>query len=41
VESYRETVRLGRATGAEDDLPEDPPQELIEAILAARKRDSA
>ena len=39
LDSYRETVRLGRAVCADDDeTPDDVPPELIEAILAARRR---
>ena len=39
LEGYRETVRLGRAVCAADDdsPPEDVPDELVEAILAARR----
>lgn len=37
--SYRETIRLGRlAFGADSEPPADVPDELIVAILAARKR---
>ncbi len=38
LDSYRETVRLGRAACADEDEPADAPPELIEAILAARRR---
>ncbi len=37
LDSYRETVRLGRAVCIEDDapLPDDVPEKLVQAILAA------
>lgn len=39
LDSYRETVRLGRdVCGADDAVPEDVPEELVAAILAARRR---
>jgi anti-sigma factor RsiW len=39
LDSYRETVRLGKeAFGPEDAIPDDVPGELVEAILAARAR---
>lgn len=45
LDSYRETVQLGRAAccGDQGELPADVPEELIRAILAARpaKPDSA
>ena len=35
--SYRETVRLGNSLcTAEDEVPPDVPEELVQAILAAR-----
>jgi len=39
MESYRETVRLGKAVCASEDaeVPADAPDELIRAILAARE----
>lgn len=38
LESYRATVALGRAACAEDaELPDDVPEGLVRAILAARK----
>ena len=36
--SYRETIRLGRLACRADEPPADVPPELIEAILASRKR---
>jgi anti-sigma factor RsiW len=38
LETYRETVRLGRELCAnpEDPVPEDVPESLVRAILAAR-----
>ena len=37
--SYRETVRLGkRACEPDAELPADVPPELVDAILAARRR---
>jgi anti-sigma factor RsiW len=40
LDSYRETVRLGKEVCARDEspVPDDVPEVLIEAILAARKR---
>lgn len=40
VDTYKETVRLGREVcgDAEGPPPEDAPEALIQAILAARKR---
>jgi anti-sigma factor RsiW len=39
LESYRETVRLGKqAFAAEAELPGEVPEELVSAILAARAR---
>jgi mycothiol system anti-sigma-R factor len=39
LDSYRETVALGRGCCAPDDapVPEDVPEALVKAILAARK----
>lgn len=39
LESYRETVRLGREICADDDapVPDDVPEQLITAILKARR----
>ena len=38
LESYQATILLGRAACAEDTpLPEDVPESLVQAILAARK----
>jgi anti-sigma factor RsiW len=39
LETYRETIRLGKACfcGGSDDLPEDVPEGLVQAILAARE----
>ena len=38
LRSYRETVRLGRAAFADPDepVPPDVPEQLVQAILAAR-----
>jgi anti-sigma factor RsiW len=37
--SYRETVRLGNSIcGPGDEVPADVPEELVQAILAARAR---
>ncbi len=37
--SYRETVRLGGSVCAPDDeVPPDVPEELMQAILSARRR---
>ena len=38
LDTYRETVRLGQSIcDADDSLPEDVPEALVEAILAARR----
>ena len=38
LDTYRETVRLGRSVcGPNDALPPDVPEELVQAILAARR----
>jgi predicted anti-sigma-YlaC factor YlaD len=42
LDTYRETVRLGRSVcGPDDEVPPDVPEELVRAILAARRRDPA
>ena len=40
LDTYRETVRLGKALlcRTDDPIPEDVPEDLVAAILAARKR---
>jgi len=39
LDTYRETVRLGRSVcGPDDDVPADVPEELVQAILAARRQ---
>jgi anti-sigma factor RsiW len=40
VKSYEETVRLGKAVFSHPDerIPEDVPEDLVQAILAARKK---
>ncbi len=41
LDSYRQTVELTgdafRACGPDDTIPEDTPEELVSAVLAARK----
>jgi anti-sigma factor RsiW len=38
LETYRETIRLGSSVCAsEDDVPPDVPEELVQAILSARR----
>jgi anti-sigma factor RsiW len=38
LETYRETVRLGsKLCGSDDDVSPDVPEELVQAILAARR----
>ena len=38
LKTYQETIRLERAACAEDDAPcKDVPEELVRAILAARR----
>jgi len=43
LESYRATVRLGRSALApsEEEAPNDVPEALVHAILAARRRSGA
>jgi len=36
--SYRETIRLSAESASEDDLLDDAPEDLIRAVLAARRR---
>jgi len=36
LDTYEETIRLGREACADHDDPADAPEELIQAILAAR-----
>lgn len=37
LDTYRETVRLGRSLcGSEDEVPEEVPDALVQAILSAR-----
>ena len=38
LDTYKETVRLGKACCASDELPADVPEELVRAILAARRK---
>jgi len=40
LKSYEEAVRLGKAVFAHPDerIPEDVPEDLVQAILAARKK---
>lgn len=40
VKSYQETIRIGKAAlqRSDDSVPADVPDELVKAILAARKR---
>lgn len=40
LDGYRETIRLGRAALARGDeaVPDEVPEELVRAILAARRR---
>ena len=42
LKSYEETIRLGKAVFAEPDAPVPPevPEELVEAILASRRREA-
>lgn len=41
LESYRATLKLGHAACAEDGaLPSDVPEALVQAILAARKKEA-
>ena len=40
MDTYRDTIRLGKLACREDDgpVPEEAPEELVRAILAARAR---
>ena len=38
LHGYRESVRLGQAAFAEGSIPDAVPAELVDAILAARRR---
>jgi len=39
LDTYRETVRLGcTVCSPEDEVPPDVPEELVQAILSARRR---
>lgn len=42
LKSYEETVKLGKAAFEDDDaeVPADVPEQLVQAILAARQRQS-
>jgi anti-sigma factor RsiW len=36
--NYRQTIALARESKATDEIPEDVPAELVEAVLASRPR---
>ena len=38
--NYRHTIVLARESETSDEIPEDVPAELVEAVLAARRRRS-
>ena len=40
VESYKETVKLGKAafSHSDENVPDEVPEELVQAILAARRK---
>jgi anti-sigma factor (TIGR02949 family) len=38
LETYQETVRLGKQCCASDELPGDVPEDLVRAILGARRQ---
>ncbi|HXK25473.1 MAG TPA: zf-HC2 domain-containing protein [Myxococcota bacterium] len=41
LHGYRESIRLGKAAlAAEGPIPDDVPVDLLDAILAARRRDT-
>jgi anti-sigma factor RsiW len=37
LETYRATIRLGGVCASEEDVPPDVPEELVQAILSARR----
>ena len=37
LETYRATIRLGSVCASEEDVPPDVPEELVQAILSARR----
>ena len=39
LKTYRDAIRLGKKAlcGADDEIPPDAPEELVQAILASRK----
>jgi anti-sigma factor RsiW len=37
LETYRETIRLGSVCASEEDVHPDVPEELVQAILSARR----
>ena len=41
LKSYEQTIKLGKAVFADPEapVPQDVPEELVQAILASRKRD--
>jgi anti-sigma factor RsiW len=41
LQTYEDTIRLARGafTAADDPLPDDVPEKLVQAILAARSKD--
>jgi anti-sigma factor RsiW len=42
LKSYEETIKLGKAAFADPDapVPQDVPEELVQAILAGRRREA-
>ena len=42
LKSYEETIKLGKAVFADPEapVPQDVPEELVQAILASRRRDA-
>jgi anti-sigma factor RsiW len=38
LQNYRETIRLGRQAFADEPVPADCPEDLVQAILEARRR---
>ena len=40
LRNYRVTIELARDSAARDEIPDDVPDELVEAVLVSRRRPS-